>query len=68
MGILKPLDKGDAALKSFIFFSFLIGLPLTYFMAFNLNWKTVGINIAFATHQLLNDLALVYIMIKTDWK
>ena len=68
MGILKPLGKGDAALKSYFQFYTILGLPLTYLIAFRMDLRTPGLWISYCLTDICNDLSLVYIMITTDWK
>ena len=68
MGILKPLNKGGSALKSYGVIYYLFGLPFTYFLAFKLELWTVGLWIGFLVSVFINDLSLVYIMVRTDWK
>jgi len=68
MGILKPLNKGISALKSYFVIYYLLGLPFTYFLAFKMKLWTEGLWIGFLVSVFVNDLSLIYIMVNADWK
>jgi MATE family multidrug resistance protein len=68
MGILKPLDKGTSALKSYFIIYYILGLPFTYFLAYKMQLWTKGLWLGFMASVTVNDISLLYIMFSADWK